>query len=82
MKPSPKWPLRSDHRMILLMCSLVLKGGIHPIATEFDRVSRVFSKAGGSWAGVFQGSPEDINLLKRVLKIAYEQGYLTRKGAW
>jgi len=61
---------------------MVLGGKFHPRANEFDRVSRVFSKAGGSWKRIFHGSVEDINLLKTVLKVAAKNGYLTKKESW
>jgi len=67
---------------LLKLTSLVLGGKITPIPSEFDRVSRVFSQAGGSWKSVFDGSAEDINLLKTVLKVAFKQGYLTKKEKW
>jgi hypothetical protein len=81
-KPTPQWPTRADHRFILKLTSLTLGGKIVPLPGEFDRVSRVFSKAGGSWKRVFHGSAEDIDLLKKVLKVAFKHGYLTKKEKW
>lgn len=79
---TPQWPVRADHRFLLKMMKLVLDGKIVPRPDEFDRVSRVFSKAGGSWERVFHGSPDDVTLLKTVLKVAYKYGYLTKTKAW
>ena len=79
---TPQWPIRADHRFMLKVTNMVLSGKIHPRAREFDRLSRVFSKAGGSWVSIFNGSAEDVNLLKTVMKVAYKQGYLTKKEKW
>ena len=79
---TPSWPTRADHRFILKLSQLVLSGKIIPRPEEFNRVSRVFSKANGSWARLFRGSPADIGLLKTVLKVAYKHGYLTKQGKW
>ena len=81
-KVTPKWPTRADHRFILRMVKLNLEGKVVPRPAEFNRVARVFSKAGGSWERLFLGSPEDIELLKRVLKIAFKNGYLTKTETW
>jgi hypothetical protein len=45
---------------------------------EFDKVSRVFAKAGGSWERLFKGAAEDLNLLKRVIKIALKTGHISK----
>jgi len=79
---TPQWPTRADHRFMLKLTSMVLSGKILPRPSEFDRVGRVFSKAGGSWKRIFHGSVEDIELLKTVLKVAFKQGYLTKKEKW
>lgn len=79
---TPKWPTRADHRFILKMTKLSLDGKVIPMPEEFNRVSRVFSRAGGSWERLFHGSPEDVNLLKTVLKVAFKFGYLTKQENW
>jgi hypothetical protein len=79
---TPEWPTRADHRFILKMVKLTLDGKIVLVPNEFSRVSRVFSKAGGSWERVFHGSPDDVTLLKTVLKVAYKHGYLTKQQKW
>lgn len=79
---TPKWPTRADHRFLLKLVGLTLKGKVDPRVAEFDRVSRVFLKAGGSWVRVFQGSVQDISLLKRTLKVAFKHGYLTKTEKW
>lgn len=82
MSLTPQWPVRADHRFIHKLASMVLSGKIIPRPQEYDRIARVFSKAGGSWTRIFDGSAEDINLLKTVLKVAFKNGYLTKKEAW
>ena len=79
---TPQWPVRADHRFMLKITNMVLSGKIHPRAREFDRLSRVFSKAGGSWERMFSGSSDDVGLLKTVMKVAFKNGYLTKKEKW
>ena len=78
----PKAPIRADHRVIHKVVGLSLKGGFDPHASEYDRVSRVFIEAGGSWERVFHGSPRDVDLLKKVVKVAGKHGWLTKKETW
>lgn len=79
---NPKVPVRADHRFIQKYITVVLGGKVENVPEEFSLVSKVFIKAGGSWEKVFMGSPEDVELLKKVLKTAYEKGYLTKKYKW
>jgi len=80
--PDPKIPVRSDHRFIKKVISTILEGKVVEIPSELSRISRVFSKAGGSWERLFQGSPKDIDLLKKVVKLAFKKGYLTKQEKW
>lgn len=82
MSLTPQTPVRADHRYLMKLVSLTLKDEVVPLASEFDLLSRVFCQAGGSWERVFRGSPEDIALLKRVLKLAFKHGFLTKKEPW
>ena len=82
MSVDPKSPLRADHRFIQRYISVVLGGKVENVPEEFSRVSAVFVKAGGSWLKIFQGSPQDVDLLKRVLKVAHKKGFLTLKRTW
>lgn len=82
MSLTPQDPVRADHRFIMKLVGLTLDSKVHPSPSEFDLVSRVFSKAGGSWERVFKGSPEDIARLKQVLKLAFKHGFLTKKEPW
>jgi hypothetical protein len=79
---TPEWPTRADHRFILKMVKLTLDGKVLLIPGEVNRVARVFSRAGGSWERLFLGSPDDVTLLKMVLKVAYKHGYLTKQEKW
>ena len=77
----PKTPVRADHRFIKRVLS-TMKGQVVEIPGEFSRVSRVFSKAGGSWERLFLGSAEDVELLRKVIKVAHKRGHLTKKRSW
>jgi hypothetical protein len=79
---SPQWPVRADHRFMVKLNTVALNGKAMPRPREFDRVSRVFSKIGGSWKRLFNGSVEDVNLLKKVMKVALKKGYLTKQEKW
>lgn len=68
--------------MIRRLMDLTLKGKVVQVPSECDRVARVFLRAGGSWESVFRGSAFDIKLLKRILKVAYKKGYLTKMEPW
>lgn len=81
---SPTTPLRAYHRFLLTILKSHVPEGkkYNPTPGELDRVSTVFDKAGGSWARLFDGSADDVNLAKRVLKVAAEKGYLSTKPNW
>ena len=74
----PDDPCRADHRFIRFVLNTFFKKKkvLHDPA-EFDRVTRVFARAGGSWERLFGGSEKDVNLLKRVLKIAIKTGHIS-----
>lgn len=79
---TPSWPVQADHRFILKMVKLTLEGKVIPRPEEFNRVARVFVRAGGSWERLFRGSPDDVTLLKTVLKVAFKHGYMTKTQEW
>ena len=79
---SPILPVRADHRFIQKVVNMILKDKIHPQPSEFDRISEVFVKIGGSWERLFSGSPADTDLLKRIVKMAHKKGFLTKKEKW
>jgi len=79
----PHVPPRADQRFILKLVQISLGDKVEHRPSEFERISRVFSRMGGSWERIFRGgSPEDVNLLKRILKAAVKHGYLTKKEGW
>ena len=79
---SPKVPLRADHRFIKRLIKSTLEGKVEEIPGEYDRIAWVFGRAGGSWERLFLGSPFDIEKLKKVIKTAFDKGYLTKKHKW
>ena len=82
-KRNPTTPVKAHHR---LMQSLVKSGHkkdkIDPRPEEFDRVAKVFQLAGGSWERLFRGSSSDLNLLKKAIKVAVEEGVFTTQARW
>ena len=83
MKPiSPREPVRADHRFLKKIIDGSFGKEIEQVPEEFDKISRWFSKAGGSWERIFLGSPKDISLLKKVVKVAIDKNMLTKKQSW
>lgn len=79
----PHTPIRADHRFIHKMVSITLGDKVEYRPSEFDRVARVFSRMGGSWERIFRGgSPQDVNLVKKLIKAAFKNGYLSKKEGW
>tara|TARA_Y100000310_G_scaffold194428_2_gene194437 strand:+ start:27189 stop:27446 length:258 start_codon:yes stop_codon:yes gene_type:complete len=79
----PQIPSRADHRFIHKMVSITLGSKVEYRPSEFDRVARVFSRMGGSWERIFRGgSPQDVNLVKKIIKAAFKSGYLSKKEGW
>ena len=79
----PQTPPRADHRFIHKMTSITLGGKVEYRPSEFDRIARVFSRMGGSWERLFRGgSPQDVNLVKKLIKAAFKAGLLTKKEKW
>lgn len=82
MASDPKSPIRADHRFIKNLMTSILGGKVEHVPSEFDMVSRVFGRVGGSWAAIFNGDPANIDLLKRILRRAFKMGRLTKKNSW
>lgn len=55
---------------------------LSPTPRELDRVARGFQRCGGSWVKLHQGSIDDLNLLRKLLKIAAKNGLLTKAPKW
>lgn len=79
---TPKEPIKASHRYMHRTLSMTAKGDVEYRPSEFDRVSRVFCKLGGSWERIFKGSSRDNNLLVKVVKTALESGHITKKEKW
>jgi len=75
----PGDPSRADHRLVGYVLKTFFKDRkVLHVPEEFDRVGRVFERAGGSWEHLFKGSIRDINLLKRIVKIAIKEGFMSK----
>lgn len=84
MPMSATSPVKANHRFLLTVATSLLgsKKSYSPTPAELDRVSAVFIRAGGSWERLFHGSADDVNLAKRVMRVAADKGHLTLKPDW
>jgi len=82
MDVDPRSPVRADHRFIKKLVVSTLEGKVEYVPEEFNLISDVFVKAGGSWQRIFMGSPDDIQKLKKVMKAAFKKGHMTKKHKW
>jgi len=80
MKVTVESPIRADHRVIRRLLTATYGGDVTPKGDEYLKVASVFAKAGGSWEKLFLGSAKDLGLLKRVLRVAYKTGHLTKSN--
>jgi len=72
-------PVRFDHRFIR-KC-LDLAGFSDPVTNkEYEMISRVFTRLGGSWESIVKGDPKSIHTLKTVIKFAVKNGHVGNKG--
>ena len=76
---TPAFPVHAHHRLIMYMFKNPAKW--EPTPMELDRASRVFAKAGGSWVRLYQGSIDDVLLLRRIVKVGCKKGFFTQ-SAW
>lgn len=83
MKRTPTTPARAHHRIMLAMVGTNHKAAkVSPTPDELDRVATVFGRAGGSWEQLFRGSADDMNLLRKAIKVAVKQGVFTKTPDW
>lgn len=77
-------PVKASHRFLLTVATSLIGGdkSYSPTPEELDHVSRVFIRAGGSWKRLFGGSVRDVNLAKRIMRVAAKNGHLTPKPDW
>lgn len=80
--PTPKSPLRAHHRVIRRIIDSVTSKKAEHRKDEYAFVNRIFKKAGGSWEAVFMGDARQINLLKKIVKLAFKKKYITKKDSW
>lgn len=78
-KDSSKFPYKASHKYINSILKMFFGGKIEHVLEEYELINTVFKKAGGSWKTLFEGSFEDIALLKRIIKLAFKKKLLTRK---
>jgi hypothetical protein len=57
-------------------------GKVEHVPQEYLVISRAFKNMGGSWERLFLGSVDDFALLKKLLKIAFKKGFLTKGYKW
>lgn len=79
-KNDPLVPVRADYRIIKKILEAMYK--VVHLPEEYDLIVRVFDRAEGSWEGVFDGDIDQVRLLKKIIKIAYKNGYLTKTPSW
>jgi len=84
MSMSASSPVKASHRFLMTVATSLLGGdkSYSPTPEELDRVSSVFVRAGGSWERLFSGSVDDVDLAKRVMRVAAKKGHLTPKPTW
>lgn len=81
-KLDPLKPSRADYRLIRKLLDSSYGGKVVHDGDAYALIVRVFGRAGGSWEKLFLGSPDQFALLKVVLKVAYDKGYLPRTTDW
>jgi hypothetical protein len=75
--------IRADHRLLKdIIDTMMSSAGVSPTPADLDLVAGVFKQAGGSWERVFRGSVKDVNLLKKALRTAIDEGRLTKTPRW
>ena len=84
MSMSASSPVKASHRFLLTVATSLMGGkkSYAPTPEELDRVSKVFIRAGGSWARLFSGSGRDVDLAERVMRVAAKKNLLTLKPNW
>lgn len=78
----PSSPVQANHRLIKAVLNSLFDNKVYHRPGEYNRISTVFVRLGGSWKKVFSGDIEHIGRLKEVCTFAFENGYLTKKESW
>ena len=69
-------PARFDQRFIRKVVELSDEETASLTKDDYDLISRVFHLRNGSWERILKGSPEDIALLKKVIKFGLKNGHI------
>jgi hypothetical protein len=80
-KINPVEPVRADYRKMLLLLR-EHKDKFDPTPEELEKLSRVFVRFGGSWEALSKGDPSQVVKLRKVLNVACDQGYISKKKDW
>jgi hypothetical protein len=75
-------PIKAHHLMLTSLLKSYKKERLRPTPDDLDKMASVFRKAGGSWERLYQGSVDDMVLLKKVVKIAVKGGHVTKAPSW
>ena len=82
MSLDPLKPSRADYRLIHKIIDSSYSGKVLHTEEGYELVIAVFKKAGGSWEKLFLGSPSDVSLLKKIIRVAYKREFLTKAPQW
>jgi hypothetical protein len=79
----PSDPMRADHRMIKELLQIMGRHDkVQHCPEEYARVIGAFCGIGGKWEDVFKGSVEQVALLKKILKHAIDNKWLSPAPKW
>lgn len=73
--------IQADHILIHRLLVSMFPGKTIHDPEEYEKIAKVFTKAGGSWESVFNGG-EDMALLKRVIQVAVKNGHVSKPPTW
>lgn len=81
-KMDPLNPSRADYRLIHKLIESSFGSKVLHVQEDYRRIEMVFAKAEGSWQRLFLGSSSDMGLLKRIIRVAFKKGFLTKASKW
>lgn len=73
---------RADYRFLYRLLHSAFGKKIQHLPEEYDRILSVFRRSGGSWVSIFNGDPDHVKLLKRVVRVAYKNKHVSRVVEW
>ena len=71
--------IQSDHILLDRMLKMYCESP-KPTIDDLDRISKSFRQIGGSWENVILGDIDELSRLKKLVKFAYQNGYVTKKA--